>query len=57
VPLDTVRVSVQLPLAGIVPPVSLAVPVVVDKDPEQVVDAAGEVARLKLLGSESVKAA
>jgi hypothetical protein len=50
-------VTVQLPLAGMVPPASLALPVVVAKVPEQVVEAAGEAARLKLPGNVSVNAA
>ncbi len=56
--LDTVSVTVQLPLTGIIAPVSVAVPVVVANDraaPLQVVLAAGDVAMLSELGNVSVR--
>jgi hypothetical protein len=56
VPLDTLTVIVQLPLAGIVPLVSAAEPALADKDPLHVFAAAGEVAMLRPLGSVSVRA-
>ena len=55
VPLDTLRVMVQLPLAGIVPPEIVAAPAVVASDPLQVLAAAGEVASVTPLGSVSAK--
>jgi hypothetical protein len=56
VPLDTLTVIVQLPLAGIVPLVSAAEPALADEDPLHVFAAAGEVAMLRPLGSVSVRA-
>ncbi len=56
-PLDTLTVIVQLPLAGIVAPVSAADPPLADRDPLHVLAAAGVVAIVSPLGSESVRAA
>jgi Flp pilus assembly protein CpaB len=56
VPLDTLRVIVQLPLAGIVPLASAAEPVADDTEPLHVLVAAGEVATLSPLGNASVSA-
>ncbi len=56
VPLDTLTVIVQLPLAGMVPLVSAAEPLPAVTEPLQVLVAAGEVAMVRPLGITSINA-
>ena len=56
-PLETLRVMVQLPLAGMVPPARASVPEPAVKEPLQVVAGTGDVAIVTPLGTVLVRAA